>query len=236
MSVLLRALVFYEQGRLRSRAEEVIDGFARDPYCKLYLPLWKLDGDSFMSKDAYGHLCANHGSLWTPQGRKFDGVDDYVDCGSDESLNITDAITLEAWMNMSALTGAQEHIISKYQGGTELWELFFSVNSQIAIFWEKNLGYQNFASSVTLGEWAYLAVTFDYNAGKAKCYLNGNLDAEYNETLKIASNINSKVFIGKRDVGYGTFKGLMGLVLIYNRALTPQEITEHYIVGKELFG
>jgi len=29
---------------------------------------------------------------------QFDGKDDYVDCGNDESLNITEAITIEAWV------------------------------------------------------------------------------------------------------------------------------------------
>ncbi len=29
----------------------------------------------------------------------FDGLDDYVDCGNDSSLDITDAITVESWMN-----------------------------------------------------------------------------------------------------------------------------------------
>jgi len=32
----------------------------------------------------------------------YDGIDDYVDCGNNSSLNITDAITIEAWMKPSA--------------------------------------------------------------------------------------------------------------------------------------
>ena len=28
----------------------------------------------------------------------FDGVDDYIDCGNDESLDITDEITISAWI------------------------------------------------------------------------------------------------------------------------------------------
>ena len=92
---------------LRSRAELELDRFALDPYCKLYLPLWKLDGDSFMSKDAYGHLCTRYGTgtappaHWTPQGWSFDGVDDYLDCGSAPSLDTvfgSTTLTLEAWV------------------------------------------------------------------------------------------------------------------------------------------
>ena len=40
-------------------------GFIFDPSLVLYLSLWKLDGDSFMSKDAYGHLCTVTGALYS---------------------------------------------------------------------------------------------------------------------------------------------------------------------------
>jgi len=49
----------------------------------------------------------NHGTItgatWTTQGKfgnalEFDGVNDMVNCGNDESLNITDRITVEAWI------------------------------------------------------------------------------------------------------------------------------------------
>ena len=41
--------------------------------------------------------------LYTSSGKinganEFDGIDDYIDCGSDGSLDITDAITVEAWV------------------------------------------------------------------------------------------------------------------------------------------
>ena len=32
-------------------------------------------------------------------GQKFNGIDDYINCGNDDSLDITGAITLSAWMN-----------------------------------------------------------------------------------------------------------------------------------------
>ena len=52
--------------------------FIFDPSLVLYLPLHQRDGSSFMSKDAYGHVCTVTGAVWTPEGRLFDGVDDYI--------------------------------------------------------------------------------------------------------------------------------------------------------------
>jgi len=48
--------------------------------CILDLPLRYLDGDSFMSRDVYGHVCTpRNGAKWTLRGYHMDGVDDYVE-------------------------------------------------------------------------------------------------------------------------------------------------------------
>jgi len=52
----------------------------------------------------YGNNGTINGAVWTSSGRfgsalQFDGVDDYVDCGNGASLNITTAVTVEAWVN-----------------------------------------------------------------------------------------------------------------------------------------
>ena len=52
-------------------------------------------GIIYTAKWLTGH---NFPPLPLPFGLKFDGEDDYVDCGDDESLQITDAITIEAWV------------------------------------------------------------------------------------------------------------------------------------------
>jgi len=66
---------------------------------------WRFnEGTGSTAKDSspFGNNGTIHGASWV-RGKfgyalKFDGTDDYVDCGSDDSLNITDAITIEAWI------------------------------------------------------------------------------------------------------------------------------------------
>ena len=36
---------------------------------------------------------------------RFDGVDDYVDCGSDKSLDLREALTIEAWIHPDGIQG-----------------------------------------------------------------------------------------------------------------------------------
>ncbi|MCK5451870.1 MAG: hypothetical protein KAI51_00360, partial [Candidatus Aenigmarchaeota archaeon] len=62
-----------------------------------------------------------HGASWTADGKygsalEFNGGGDYVDCGNDNSLDITDAITISAWIKRDDLNNEDE-ILSKRQSG-----------------------------------------------------------------------------------------------------------------------
>src|SRR3990167_7681164 len=85
--------------------------FIYDSSLVLYLPLWKLDGSSFMSKDAYGHLCTVTGATWSKQGRIVDGTDDKLalsDTDASSPLNFTTSdFTLEMWLKFDDLDGIQ---------------------------------------------------------------------------------------------------------------------------------
>ncbi len=49
-----------------------------DPDLALYLPLYELDGGSFVSCDARGHIITRTGATWRAQGHNFDGTDDWL--------------------------------------------------------------------------------------------------------------------------------------------------------------
>ena len=64
------------------RAEAKLDKLALSPYCQFYLPLFRVDGSSFMEGSAYGHLMTEVGAYWRAgeygYGHYFDGSDDYI--------------------------------------------------------------------------------------------------------------------------------------------------------------
>jgi len=70
----------------------------------------------------------NNGTIYgatyvnTPLGNSvlsFDGIDDYCDMGNDESLDITDEITVEAWVKGSALS--DKEITERWQNTKYLY-------------------------------------------------------------------------------------------------------------------
>jgi len=222
---------------LRPRAEIELDRFALDPYCRLYLPLWKLDGDSFMSRDAYGHLCSRSSvPYWTPQGWKFDGNDDYVDCGSGTSLDLRNiSFTLEAWAKRDSI-GTYDFIINQAEAAAANKNLQFG-------FMDYNKFSFSFYDNDLISPLAYTDTDWHLWVGR---YDASNRSRKiFRDSVEVASDTAGTHYQGFAALTIGqritvappnNFDGLIALVLIYSRALTPQEILEHYIVGKSLFG
>lgn len=95
------------------------------------------EGNGSLVSDSSGH--GNDGRLHGPEfvkvengyALRFDGVDDYVDCGAGESLDITDAISVEAWLFPEQVPAREMRILGKemasyalsyyYDGGRIGW-------------------------------------------------------------------------------------------------------------------
>ena len=220
---------------LKPRAELELDGFAPDPYCKLYLPLWKLDGDSFADRSAYGHLCTNHGSIWTPQGRSFDGVDDYVQMPLVTS--VTTNVTLSAWVYLSSNSLKGTFIHNGTPGGKDgysigVGSITYDDNGNNFIGLLDAVGWMNFNIPIGTG-WHFVVMTRDTSTWRA------SVDKVVSTTTytNSPSTPTSGTYIARDCDNYPRlFKGLIGEVRIYSRVLTLQEILDHYIIGKEMFG
>lgn len=206
--------------------------FIFDPSLVLYLPLYKLDGASFMSKDKHGHLCTVTGALWTPHGRSFDGVDDYVNCGSNESLDITGVITIEAWIKPSDVDTEQYFIRHGVYGVSTGYLLGTSGKRLQGTFGNGTSGLlkRSAANSIpTVDIWYHAVVTL--NSIKVHYYVNGvpkDHDSDFDGTFD-GSNAEP-LYIVYYPSYY--FSGLIGEVRIYNRALTQLEIQHNYLATK----
>lgn len=207
---------------------EIKQEFICDPGLVLYLPLHKLDGACFMSRDACGQLCLATGALWTPQGRCFDGIDDDINCGAGSSLNITGSYTIEAWINLSQL-GVLQNIVVK----TNLQ--YYLRNSNIlastfydGIAWRETIG----TTVLNTDRWYHTAGT--HRDGEQRLYLDSltePLSGGGTYSTGPTSDINS-LYVGKDGGGVQHWKGLIGEVRIYNRALSSPEIQRIYLTTK----
>ena len=206
--------------------------FIFDPSLVLYLPLGKLDGASFMSKDAHGHLGTVTGALWTPRGRDFDGTDDYVDCGTDIFMAATFAsgFTLEAWLNVDTLDDDHQAAIS-IKGRLELGvyattdKAYLFVYDGVGEYWI--LG----DSAISTSQWYHIAGTWDGTT--TKIFVNGVQQADTKTTNAPAIDVSRAITIGAHYNGTArNLDGLIAEVRIYNRGLIPLEIHRNYLATK----
>ena len=159
---------------------------------------------------------------------QFDGLDDYIDCGEDPSLEVTAEITLEAWINPATLVGAHRIIdrlsgdpyrpYSLLQDSDELkFVLYTDARTTLAV--------GNVITDVNI--WYYIVATYD--GAYMRIYVNGSLvGIPVANTGAIDYTSAPHVNIARAQVHGNYFEGLIDEARIYNRALTPDEVAWRY--------
>jgi prepilin-type N-terminal cleavage/methylation domain-containing protein len=162
----------------------------------------------------------------------FDGLDDYVDCGSGTSLDITgNKITIEVWAKPSSL--AEEYFVAKFPGDTVTSGYNFFITS-LNIYFRLGDGTSRFQLSASHGlsanVWYHLVAT--YNGALMKIYKNGvAFSGSTSFTGNIGTNANP-VIIGERNTSSSYFfNGSIDNVRIYDVAIPASQIKEQYYAG-----
>lgn len=180
------------------------------------------------------------------QAFSFDGVNAHVGAPDSASLRITDAITIDAWINPGSVSQAQgAGIVAKgsFRDGAYAIDIinpgtlrFFFYQGDLGVYQVLKVGW---LTPAKLNMWSHIAATFDSATGVLNLYDNGALVASSNAPAgtKIGVN-NHELSIGSRQNGGSgggegtydlTFAGLVDEVEIFNRALSAQEVQSLYL-------
>ena len=162
---------------------------------------------------------------------KFDGTDDYVDCGNDASLNITDAITIEAWVKPNTITDTSE-IVSR---GIDCSYQLQIINDDVRWKTRADSSVESIANNVlNVGEWAHLVGTYD--GSEQKIYING-VEKDSDSQSGALLRPTYVTYIGCRE-NWPTppalsrfFNGSIDEVRIWDRALSASQINALYLAG-----
>ena len=188
----------------------------------------------------------NHGTLngfafpptvasgWNPGragvGLNFDGSNDYVDCGNDASLNVTDAITLSVWINGSLYAGSTRRIIHKNKS----YALYYTPTEDGRVglvFYVWNGTFICTNTTPNTNTWYNVIATYNSNAAgnNMKIYVNGILIVEGVDVGDIPI-FAEHVYIGiDENLVSFLFNGSISDVRIHNRALSAKEAKDYYI-------
>ncbi|HEX4372503.1 MAG TPA: LamG domain-containing protein, partial [Puia sp.] len=122
----------------------------------------------------------------------FDGTNDFVSIPEDATLDITSAITLEAWVYATKNTGGIQDVVSKSNNTTNTGYIFPRTDDN----WAHLVSYLNIAGGwrmlsvpyALLNAWHHLALTYD--GATMKIYIDGVLAGSQAQTGTIAVNSN----------------------------------------------
>ena len=211
------------------------------------------EGQGAIAHDKSGH--ENHGKIigakWVagPYGTalSFDGVDDFVDCGSDESLRVESAASVVVWIRPKVCQGGlvnwsvggkwqDERLVLSFKDGKE-----FSVcmatgrlpktrairPSDVVIYKSKRI-------FPPVDVWTHFAIAFD---GRSMIIYK---DGAFVDILSPEEKPNLKdvpTWIGKSlGLGANYFNGLIDGVRIYNREISAEQILALYKADAEKRG
>ena len=187
-----------------------------------------------------GTLTTNASAIptWTNQGKfnkalSFNGTSAYVTLGTNDALNITDAITVSSWVKLQDVGAWYNLIYSRGDSNFRVGVLGTGWGGLplIRIGTTDYLGGSAFPWNI----WAHLVFTFDDASNTVKIYINGKLDYQNTSaTATIPSSSGTATNIGF-SVGSGYYaKGDVDEVKIYNAALTSDEIALDYNRGASM--
>ena len=191
----------------------------------LWLRMDEGAGSTAHDSSGYGNDSAIHGATWVQDGLQFDGSDDYVDCGNDAIFDITDEITLEAWVYLLSEAPASNWpgIIDKNSSySLRLNQSSTDIYSRFRID-----GATKFSPPYTasLNTWHHVVVTFD--GSHLRLYINGSIHGSPTSCPGAIDVTANKVQIGRVGSSF-EINAVIGEARIYNRAISQEEISQNY--------
>ncbi|HAP60162.1 MAG TPA: hypothetical protein DCR93_11925, partial [Cytophagales bacterium] len=169
---------------------------------------------------------ASFGTGYDGTGMTFDG-NDYVNLGSDASLDFSTGFTFAAWVNTTQANGRRVIAIDNYNGSN--WSYAISLldgqpelglGTGVTVPFPLRLN-----TNIADGSWHHLA--FTYGQGTVTGYIDGAEVVQWrNLPGAIIPNSGTDVWLGGRSGKNRFFTGSLDEVQLYGQALTAFEISE----------
>jgi hypothetical protein len=185
-------------------------------------------GTVLNDRSGSGHNGTVSGATWgagnTGGALSFDGIDDLVTVNDSNLLDLTNAMTLEAWVRPSTGATAWHTVMMKERADGLSYSLYSDNAGSRPSSWIR-VGSTDRSvtgtSALPASTWTHLAVTYD--ATTIRLYVNGTQVATAASAGNLAVSGNP-LRIGGNLIWGEYYSGLIDDVRIYNRVLTAAEI------------
>ncbi len=192
---------------------------------------WAFDegsGTTTADQSGRGNTGTISNAVWVTGGKfnkalSFNGTNAWVAVADSATLDLTNGMTLEAWVRPTIVGGWQTAIV-KEQPGNLAYGIYSNTSAnryEAEVYVNGATRALNGTTQLPVAVWSHLAATYDGTT--LRVYLNGNQTAQLAQAGSIV-NSNSPLRIGGNSVWGEYFNGLIDEVRVYNRALSQVEI------------
>jgi hypothetical protein len=151
--------------------------------------------------------------------------------------------SIEFWVNHSVISGASRILIAKTDGGNSAdWGYGLRTVSNSNTFIEVGNGTTSLTSPSTglsINTWyQVVGVWTNVASNSIALYINGNLIGSNSHSFTTIKNTTSPLYLGSFNGGQFAqwLNGSMGIVRIYNSALSSSEISQNFNSDKSKYG
>jgi hypothetical protein len=207
--------------------------------------LWHLEEQT--GSGAYIKDSSGYGNNGTPTGttfvqgkigkaRSFNESTDYIQVADNNNLDLTTALTIDAWVKVNSLppSGNPSIVTKAAASGARSYALILNSTGNFVLGLTSDgttMTYLTSSTSLSAGVWYYLAATWD--GSTAKLYLNGVEDksGSFSGTL---FNSTAPACIGDDCAGpfSDPLTGVIDEVRISNTARSADQIRQAYEIGR----
>ena len=182
------------------------------PHPVLAMPMWEGAGNRVMDYSGHG----NHGTLmngptWGSGGIKLDGVNDYIHCINNPTLDITDKISVFASVLFTS-SGAYPTICSKGYWGNS-YSMMFQDTTRIPRLYVDAIGHHG-TSVVPLD--TTTSVGYTYGDGNKRTYVDGIIDLDMVSSGAIPTVAYSLYLFNDKSLTDYPFPGDANNIMIFN--------------------
>jgi hypothetical protein len=160
----------------------------------------------------------------------FDGVDDYVSISSSQLGQISNELTVSAWVYLDSSSGVWKTAVSRQVGSSADEHYFLGFNGTHARFFvNTTAGYSDYESGVNVsaGQWHHLVGVYD--GSNTRLYVNGQLGFTSAHSGTFASDTTPLIVGGNVNSSNGPVEerldGSIDNLRIYTRAISAGEVS-----------
>ncbi|MFA6039099.1 MAG: LamG-like jellyroll fold domain-containing protein [Candidatus Peribacteraceae bacterium] len=156
------------------------------------------------------------------KGLQFDGVNDFVAVNDHDSLDVTNAMTISAWVYWSS-SGVREMILKNNNANTGYGQYELYQNNTYVSF--RLMGASSTLTTSTplsLNAWHHVAAVWD--GTRMKIFLDGVPDNNSVSYSGTPVSTTGRLTFGAYANGLYPFSGMFDEIRIYNRAISANEV------------